>query len=117
MAFDYANAQATAERLIAKFGQSATLKQTANSGTAYNPTRTTTSHTCTVVVVDYKNFEIDGTIIKQGDKRVLVSTGGLAVAPAVHDVLAIGGVDHAVLAVMPLDPGGTTVYWELQARR
>jgi hypothetical protein len=117
MAFDYARAQATAERLIANFGQAATLTKTANTSTAYNPTRTATPYACTVAVLDFRNSEIDGTLIKQGDKKVYVSTRGLAVVPAVHDTITIANEVHAILAVMPLAPAGTVVYWEVQARR
>lgn len=117
MAFDYARARATAERLIANFGQSATLTKTANTSTAYNPTRTATGYTCIAAVLDFRNSEIDGTLIKQGDKKAYVSTRGLAVSPAVHDTLTIGGEVHAILTVTPLAPAGTVVYWEVQARR
>jgi hypothetical protein len=117
MAFDYARAQATAERLIANFGQTATLSKTANTSTAYNPTRTTTTYTCTVAVLDFRNAEIDGTLVKRGDKKVYISTDGLSVAPEVHDTLTIGSEIHAILAVMPISPAGTVVYWEVQARR
>ena len=117
MAFNYANAQATAERLIANFGQSATLSKTVNSSTAYNPTRTTTGYACTVAVLDYRNAEIDGTLVKRGDKKVYISTDGLTVSPEVHDTLTIGSEVHAILAVMPMSPAGTVVYWEVQARR
>ena len=117
MAFNYANAQATAERLIAQFGQAATLTKKASSGTAYAPTVTSTSYGVIVVIMDYRNSEIDGTVVKQGDKRIYLSTDGLTVVPATSDTITLDGAVHSVIDVRPMSPGGTVVYYEIQARR
>lgn len=114
--FDYARATATAQRLIARFGQSATLQRITNSGTSYNPTRTPADHACTVVVLDFDDTLVDGTRIKKSDRRVIMSTAGLTIEPTTTDKLIVDGQTYAVHAVTSLNPGGTTVYWELQAR-
>lgn len=117
MTFDYAKAQATAERLIANFGTAATLKQVASSGTDYNPTLTPTNHACTVVTLDWKNEEIDGTLIKSTDRKILISTDGLSVVPAIGDTLTIGSdVLLLVEPFKPLSPAGTVVMYETNAR-
>lgn len=56
-----------------------------------NPT--TTSYAATGLVVDYKAYQIDGTLIKAGDRQVLLlgaSISGGAV-PEPGDRIAIGG--------------------------
>lgn len=116
MTFDYTRSRATAERLLVKFGQAATLRRKALTGPAYDPTVTTADHACTVVVQDYADAMIDGTRIKRGDKKVLVSTKGLTIDPTAADALVIGGTSHEVVMVKPLAPGGTVVMWEVQAR-
>lgn len=116
MTFNYAKTRATAERLIAKFGQSATLVKSTASGTAYNPALTDASYSLTLVVMNYSQSEIDGTMIVRGDKKVYVSTSGLSVAPVVGDRLTIESIRHQVVRVMPLSPAGTVVFWEVQAR-
>jgi hypothetical protein len=117
MAFNYANAQATAERLIAQFGQTATLTKYASSGTVYAPTRSSTGYGVIVVIMDYRNSEIDGTLVRQGDKKIYLSTDGLTVTPAASDEITLESVVHSVIDVKPLSPGGTVVYYEIQARR
>ena len=116
MAF-YEEMADTASDLIEEFGQAGALRRTVNSGTAYNPTLTPTDHACTLVVSEYKNFEIDGSRVLATDKKVLLSTAALAIEPVLSDKLLIGGVAHSIVRVMPVSPGGTVVLWELQVRR
>jgi len=116
MAFDYLNSRATAENLLANFGQTATLTQTANSGTAYSPTQTETDHACTVVILDWKQSDIDGTLVLRGDKKAYISTQGLTVTPSKDDRLTVGGEAHEIVDLMPLSPAGTVVMWEAQIR-
>lgn len=113
MSFDYARAAITASRLIAKFGQSATLRQTANTGTAYSPTRANTDATVTVAFVEYGDRHIDGTLIKQGDRIAYLAAGTI---PDIDDKLIVNGVTYSVVNVKQLNPAGTVVYYELQVR-
>lgn len=118
MSFDYGRSKATADRLIGRFGSAATLKRPNSSGPAYAPVEgTPTSYAVTVVVQDFANREIDGTRILTGDKKVTMAKGSLAIEPATSDTLVIGGVDHAIVEVRPLNPGGTVIFYEVQARR
>lgn len=116
-AFDYARSKATADRLIARFGQSATLRRQTNTGTSYQPTITTTDYACTIVVLDYDLREIDGARVLATDKKVLLAKGSLAIEPTTADKLLIGGVAHSLIDVRPLSPAGTVVLYQLQARR
>lgn len=118
MSFDYGRSKATADRLVSKFGQSATLRRPTSSGTAYNPTPgQPDDHPVTVVVLDYDRREIDGTRILATDRKVLLAVGNLAIEPATSDKAVIGGVEHSIIDIQPLNPGGLVILYQLQVRR
>lgn len=76
---------------------------------------TTTSHSCRGFVEDYNDFLIDGTRIKQGDKKVMLLGDTIADGkiPVQSDRVIIEGVDHLVISVSR-DPDAAT--YTLQAR-
>ncbi len=116
--FNYARSRSTAERLIAKFGQSATLRRTTpGNGPSYNPGTVTTDYACTVKVGSYALSLQDGTLIKADDKKVMLSTAGLSVVPTTSDQLIINGDLHTIVTVMPTDGAGSAVMYTCQARR
>lgn len=116
-AFDYARSRATADRLIAKFGQTGAIRRQTATGPDYNPTFTTADHTATFAVTEYESNEIDGSRILATDKKVLLKAGGLAVTPNTTDKLVIGSIEHSIVRVEPLAPGGVVVMFQLQCRR
>lgn len=116
MSYNYPNIRATAERLIARFGQAGTIVRVTNSGDAWSPTQSEESHAVTLVDLDYSDVAVDGTLIKRTDRMVYVSTAGVTITPGIADKITIGGVAHEVVTVKPLSPGGVVVLWEIQAR-
>jgi hypothetical protein len=115
----YTDLRATAAALLTDKGQSMTLTKR-TSGT-YDPatgaaTVTEATYSVTGAVFDFPAAVIDGTLIQQGDKKVLVSALGLSVEPDVDDSLTIGGTAHQIVQVKKLSPAGTTVLWTLQVR-
>lgn len=118
MTFDYGRSRQAADRLIARFGQAATLRRPTTTGTAYNPTPgEPDDHPVKAVVTEYAQRDIDGTRIKAADRKVLMSVGSLAIEPATSDKLVMGGVSYSIIDIRPLNPGGTVVMYEMQARR
>lgn len=117
--FNYARSAATASRLIARFGQSASIvRSTAGNGPAYDPGEPTeTTYACTLVVLDYTNSERDGTLILAGDKKVYLSTSGLSIEPSLADKISVNGEAHNIISIKPLNPAGTVVMYEIQIRR
>ncbi|MFA7308192.1 MAG: hypothetical protein WC026_16140 [Hyphomicrobium sp.] len=115
-AFNYARPRATAERLINRYGQTATLRRASTGGTPFDPIITTQDYACTLAVMNYSDAAIDGTRILSTDKLVYLSTAGLTVTPNETDLLIIGGEAHTIVSVKPLSPAGTVVMFELQAR-
>ena len=116
-AFDYDNARVMAERLIAKFGQKASLRQIVNSGPNYDPVQTSEDFACLLVDLDHNQAHVGDTLIQRGDRMVYLSTKGLLITPTLADKVLIGGVEHAIVDLQPLSPGGTVVFWQLQVRR
>lgn len=116
-AFDYTRTRATAERLLSRFGQTGALRRTTSDGDVFNPTQTTADHACTFAVLDYAKKDVDGTLIKQTDQMVYLSTSGLSVTPETTDQLIVAGSPLTVVSVKPLSPAGVVVMWELQVRR
>jgi hypothetical protein len=115
----YTDLRSVAHRLLTEKG--ATLSLTQRTSGAYDPntgaaTVTTASHSITAVVLDYPQRVIDGTLIQQGDKKVLVSAEGLTVDPDVDDYVVIASTDHRVVRARKISPAGEIVIWELQVR-
>ena len=119
MTFNYARLRdGTAERLIARFGQSATLtKPGASSGTPYNPTiAASTDYAVTVVNKTITIENRDGTLVQQGDRLFILSTDTTA-TPELDDTLTAGGETYQIVDVTPLQPGATVMLWYVQCRK
>jgi len=120
----YARMQTTANRLLAGKGQSITLSHVASG--VYNPAtgvitgEVTTVQTGTGAVFEYGNKNIDGTLIKVGDKQLLLSAlktdGTELVPPAVNDTVTIGGTVYTITQIKPLSPAGTVVLYDANLR-
>ncbi|WP_432475242.1 hypothetical protein ACRRRS_14715 [Brucella anthropi] len=82
----------------------------------WNPGTSDTDYPCTLVALDYDQKDVDGTLIKSTDKKVYVATKGLTIQPTTIDKVIIGGVQSTIVEAKPLNPAGTVVYWEVQAR-
>lgn len=118
MSFNYAGMKATADRLIAKFGQAATLRRPNVTGPSHNPVvAAPTDYPVTLVVEDYRLDQIDGVRVLQTDRKVLLAKGSLTVEPTASDQLVIGGAVYAIVMIRPTNPGGISVLYEIQARR
>jgi hypothetical protein len=116
--FNYPRAQASALRLIDKFGQAGSIvRDVPGSGPEWDPGEPVpTSFPCTMAVLKFDNKDIDGTLIKATDKKVYIATKEISVVPTTTDKLMIGDYPHTIVRVIPLNPAGTSVYFEVQAR-
>ncbi len=126
MTFDYDEIADVAQDILEEMGQAVTLKHT-DPGT-YNPATGGYTGGSTITqygygaVVDWESRHIDGTLIKIGDRRLLLSplnTAGAALtAPVLNDTVtdAAGVVYTMVVPLKIVSPGGTPVIYECNLR-
>lgn len=125
----YAEMQGVASELLAEFGQVGTIPRTVVAPPA-NPweegTETTVYHAVTLAVLPMDEKRIDGTLILTGDRQLLIALDGLAIVPAVGDVVMCNGEFSAgvyvgeewtIKKLDTLAPAGVTVMYDAVARR
>ena len=112
----YRRLEATAQRLIAKWGKPATIVRTERSGPPHAPVVVAVEHPVTLVTTGYEMTNRNETLIQAGDKVGLISTAA-DVIPQLDDELRVDGHDYRMVDVQPLNPGGLTLLTEFVARR
>lgn len=122
MTFDYSRAAASSLRLLERFGQIVILRRVKVG--EYDPAtgqaaQKTTDYEGVGAFFDYAQRDIDGTLIREGDQRVLMAptvprplTGDAVVVPAVNDLERV----FNVVQVRVVEPAGVPVLYELQVR-
>ena len=121
---DYVALRSSSTRLIRDMGKSATLR-VPGAGT-YDPVTGTltpgapTDYAVHVVEQRYEQSEIDGTLIQANDRRFIVAaiadSGVALVAPSSAHKLIVGGVELAIVAVLPEQPGDIALDYTVQCR-
>lgn len=121
MAIDYAEIVAGALESITEAGQSVTLHRKGPAGPAgpFVPgqpvTPTVLDYPGTGALIGYKQRDIDGTLIKHGDQRLLLAPQ-IEVAPKTGDTVTVGAKDYNVVDVGVVAPAGVAVIYKLQLR-
>jgi hypothetical protein len=115
MANFYDRLQATANRLIAQYGKPATLIRQEQSGPAYDPVVTEQQYEVQLVETGYRMDNRNSTLVQVGDKIGIISTDGET--PQLADKIMIDENRYNMIDVAPLNPGGTVLLFEMQARR
>ena len=119
MSFDYTEIAADADELLTEFGAPATLKRVTAGG--YDPATGDTTlpgaaeWTSVGVKLDYEQKQVDGTLIRRGDQRILLSVINM-VNPQTGDTLAIGADVFNVIESRPLQPALVPVLFDVQVR-
>ena len=123
-AFDYTRTRATAERLIARFGQAGIIRRMVKSGPEWDPTIEPTDYPCTLVEAEFSIGMVNGSTVLSSDKRMYVSTQGLAIEPTITDQVVIGTDVLTIVpatsggfGVQPLKPAGTVVLYDIHCRK
>lgn len=115
----YGDLALTADDLLKEFGQPVTIRtQTPGeydpeTGTSAITTVDTVGNGC---VFDYGTNAIDGTMIVQGDKQLLLSPVGMA-TPANGSIAIIGDDQWNIVSVKTTAPAGVAVLFECQLRK
>ena len=121
---NYAALRSSSTRLIRDMGKAATLR--VPGAGAHDPVTGTltpgapTDYAVHVVEQRYEQSEIDGTLIQAKDRRFIVAaiadSGVVLVAPTSAHKLVIGGVEFAIVAVLPEQPGDIALNYTVQCR-
>jgi hypothetical protein len=121
----YSNMQGVALRLIEKFGQTITLRDTVPG--EYDPVTgeqtpdVEVDQPAQAILQDYALQQsgmsyAEGTVIKQGDKKILVAAQGITPPTLTTTVLA-DGATWTIVNIKEINPAGTPLVYELQGRR
>ena len=113
--------QAIADSAMSQYGQLVTLIH--KTVGAYDPATgtavtTSTSEIGRGVVFDYSRTkdglsQADGTLIFQGDKKLLLSPVGIT-APRLDDIVLANGITFVIKNIKSMNPAGTVVMYECQ---
>ena len=103
-------------QLMRDFGSDLTLSRAGaatydpSAGTVSNGTPTTLS--ARGVFIEYHQDNIDGTLVKRGDRKLLLAAEGATGTPAVDDVVS----GMKVVDVRTIAPNGVPIAWTCQVR-
>ncbi|MDX0408376.1 hypothetical protein CN059_26325 [Sinorhizobium medicae] len=104
----YARLQATAQRLIAKYGQAGIVKRITPPDPVYGGDPVETAYPATLVPMAYEARYIDGTVIQTSDMQIYISSVGLSIEPTVGDVVTANGADYTIVNGDPNKYDGIT---------
>lgn len=120
---DYVRLETTAKRLIAANGKAVTIiRPGADTGPEWDPQPgVDTNHAAVMVETGYSLTyyspvnRSDG-LVQAGDKLGLISTS-VDITPALSDSIQIDGETYGFVDIQPLNPGGTTLLFQIIARK
>jgi hypothetical protein len=120
----YDRAAATANRMLTKYGMEVTLRRVTvgdyDPDTGSAPASPPVDYVCMGATFDYSQRDIDGSLIKTGDQKLLMSpfqTDGSAMpVPTTSDKILIGSTVYSIQPSKKVAPAGQNVLFELQIR-
>ena len=121
----YDRMSATALNLIARFGQTITLRDTVPG--EYDPVSgaqtpgVEVDQPAQAILQDYALQQAgmsyaEGTVIQQGDKKILVAAQGLT-PPQLTTTVIADGATWTIVNIKEINPAGTPLVYEIQGRR
>lgn len=117
----YDRARALADRQLAAKGQLGAIRRTVTTGGGpSDPTggsSATTDYPARMALFPVDQKDIDGTFIKSGDWRVLVSTKGLTITPTTTDELVCSEGDLTIVDPGKFAPAGTVTHYKMVVRK
>jgi len=111
--------QDCAYELIDDIGIDVTLTSV-TQGT-YNPatgtkTNSTSDSTVKAMLLNYRDSEIDGTLILQGDRRIVIAARG-AVVPETDDLITANSIEYRLISVRQVSEASNALIYSCQARQ
>ncbi|EJJ4071334.1 hypothetical protein VQ248_004496 [Salmonella enterica] len=118
MPYDYSRLKNRGSALIKKYGYSLSLVRPAKSG--IDPAtgdrmagEDSLLYSVTGIDQQYRQSEIDGTLIKTGDKKILLTA---ETAPEQGDYLTDGLYRWNIITITPVKPANDVLLYSLQVR-
>lgn len=74
-----------------------------------SPITTTVSYTIRTLFTDYKDYYVNGTTIKDGDRECIISLKELNIVPAIDDIIVDNSVDYKIIDLDLPEVGGTKI--------
>jgi hypothetical protein len=103
--------------LLQEYGSNLTVTRpgaaTYNPATGILTSAAATTYTVQGVFINYEDRNVDGTVVRAGDRRLLVSTIGTTGTPQIDD--AVGGLK--IVDVRTIAPSGVPIAWACQVRK
>jgi hypothetical protein len=116
--FNYAHISDVADRLIGKFGLTATLRRPAAPSTWNAGVGTPIDYPIKAILQNYTDTERTNTLIEQGDRKIVFAANGLTVIPNTGDeIIIIDAAPWSIVNVMPVEPGGIPIVYTVQVRQ
>ena len=121
MSFDYSQIASTALKQIQDKGRTVTIispgeDQVYDPGTDTFTAGTDDETDVKALFTQFSKKDIDGDLIRQTDKRVLIAASGIS-EPNTDDKISDGGTEYAVINTETIAPGDTAVLYMVQVRR
>lgn len=118
----YSDLASVADELLREFGQECSLTSLGTSNyspaTGLNTPAGEASQDVIAAVFDFPMKYVDGTMIKVGDKRVVMSSVGLTFDAAPGQTFTDAtSRNYKVIDAKNIAPAGTSVAWILQVRK
>ena len=125
----YDRMAATALRLIERFGLTATLSDTPEPNpddydpvTGMGPIIVPVTQSGHAIQLDYTVQEAGiinavGSLVQQGDKKIMLAAEGLAWPPTITTTILADGLTWTIVNIKSTNPAGTPLVYELHGRR
>lgn len=120
----FSSAIALAQRLVLKNGRTVTLKRRgttevdpAKPWLSVQPAPTSTDISLPAVFIEFRERQIDGEIVRQGDQMCLMAAADIATGrPTTDDTVQDGNVNWKIVNVSTIRPGTSDILYKLQVR-
>lgn len=90
---------------------------TYDPATGQSSASTTTDYTVVGALLNYKDYEVNGTSVLAADRRCVLAAKNMTIVPAVTDTAIVDGVSYNVVNIQIQEVGGTALAYSLQIRR
>ena len=117
-AFNYPKMQATASRLLKRFGKSITVNVL--TGKTFDASTRTNTPTYSDVIgygvkATFNNREIDGSLILSSDIKLIIEN--LSLRPVIDSLVTLSGVEYRVSSVGVVEPADLNIVYILGLRK